>query len=72
MSLFGRILWDPFLIGIPLGITERGKQDVSLYTQYVGGKQSFIKVVSLSCPFSLNAVSSSEALAFEYALQGVP
>ena len=24
---------DPFLIGIPLGITKRGEQDISLYTQ---------------------------------------
>ena len=26
-------MWDPFLIGIPLGITKRGEQDISLYTQ---------------------------------------
>ena len=67
----GRILRDPFLIGILLGITKRGEQDISLYTQYVGGKQPFIKVNSLPYPFSLNAVSFMEALAFEYALQSV-
>ena len=32
-SLLGRILRDPFLIGIPLGITKHGEQDISLYTQ---------------------------------------
>ena len=32
-SLLGRILRDPFFIGIPLGITKRGEQDISLYTQ---------------------------------------
>ena len=32
-SFFGRILRDPFLIGIFLGITKRGEQDISLYTQ---------------------------------------
>ena len=26
-------MWDPFLIGIPLGITKCGEQDISLYTQ---------------------------------------
>ena len=33
MSLLGHILRDPFLIGIPLGITKRGEQDISLYMQ---------------------------------------
>ena len=58
-------------MGIPLGITKRGEQDISLYTQYVGEKQPFIKVVNLPCPFSLNAISFMEASAFEYALQSV-
>ena len=32
-SFLERILRDPFLIGIPLGITKRGEQDISLYMQ---------------------------------------
>ena len=28
----GRILQDPFLIGIPLDFTKRGEQVISLYT----------------------------------------
>ena len=64
-SLFGHILWDPFLIGIPLGFTKRGEQVISLYTRYVGGKQPFIMVVSLHCPFSLNTINFMEASAFE-------
>ena len=58
-------------MGIPLGIIKHGEQDISLYTGYVGGKQPFIRVVSLPCPFSLNAVSFMETSAFEYALQSV-
>ena len=61
----GRILRDPFLIGIPLDFTKRGEQVISLYTWYVGGKQPFIKIVSLYYPFSLNAISFMKALAFE-------
>ena len=52
-------------MGIPLGSTKRGEQVISLYTRHVGGKQPFIKVVSLHRPFSLNAVSFMEASAFE-------
>ena len=61
----GRILRDPFLIGIPLDFTKRGEQVISLYTWYVGGKQQFIRIISLHCPFSLNAVSFLIASAFE-------
>ena len=61
----GRILWDPFLIGIPLGFTKCGEQVISLYTRYVGGKQPFIRIISLHCPFSLNIVSFVKASAFE-------
>ena len=32
-SFLERILRDPFLIGIPLDITKRGEQDISLYMQ---------------------------------------
>ena len=60
----GRILQDPFLIGIPLGFTKRGEQVISLFTRYVGGKQPFIRIVSLHCPFSLNAVSFMKASTF--------
>ena len=60
-----RILRDPFLIGIPLGFTKRGEQVISLYTWYVGGKQPFIRIISLHCPFSLNVVSFMKASAFE-------
>ena len=52
-------------MGILLDSAKRGKQVISLYTRYVGGKQPFIKVVSLHCPFSLYAVSFMEASAFE-------
>ena len=34
----GRILRDPFLIGIPLDFTKHGEQVISLYARYVGGK----------------------------------
>ena len=61
----GRILRDPFLIGIPLDFTKRREQVISLYTWYVGGKQPFIRIVSLYCPFSLNAVSFMKVSAFE-------
>ena len=61
----GRILRDPFLIGISLGFTKRGEQVISLYTRYVGGKQPFIRIVSLHYPFSLNVVSFMKASAFE-------
>ena len=61
----GRILRDPFLIGIPLGFTKREEQVISLYTRYVDAKQPFIRIVSLHCPFSLNAVSFVKASAFE-------
>ena len=37
----------------------------------MGGKHPFIKVISLPCPFNLNAISFMEVLAFEYALQSV-
>ena len=60
----GRILQDPFLIGIPLGFTKRGEQVISLYTLYMGGKQPFIRIVSLHCPLSLNVVSFMKALTF--------
>ena len=60
----GRILQDPFLIGIPLGFTKRGEQVISLYTLYMGGKQPFIRIVSLHCPLSLNVVSFMKASAF--------
>ena len=37
-SLWGRILRDPFLTGIPLDFTKHGEQVISLYMRYVGGK----------------------------------
>ena len=37
-SLWGHILRDPFLIGIPLDFTKHGEQVISLYMRYVGGK----------------------------------
>ena len=61
----GRILRDPFLIGIPLDFTKHREQVISLYTCYVGGKKPFIRIVSLYCPFSLNAVSFMKVSAFE-------
>ena len=61
----GRILRDPFLIGIPLGFTKHGEQVISLYIRYVGGKQPFVRIVSLHCPFSLNVVSFMNASTFE-------
>ena len=61
----GHILLDPFLIGILLGFTKRGEQVIFLYTRYVSGKQPFIRIVSLHCPFSLNAISFMKASTFE-------
>ena len=48
-----------------MGFITRREQVISLYTRHVGGKQPFIRVVSLHHPFSLNAVSFMEASAFE-------
>ena len=64
-SLWGRILRDPFLIGIPLDFTKHGEQVIFLYTWYVGSKQPFIRIISLVCPFSLNAVNFMKASTFE-------
>ena len=36
-----------FPYGNPLDSTKRGEQVISLYTQYVGGKQTLISTVSL-------------------------
>ena len=38
---------NPFLMGIPLDSTKRGKQVISLYSRYVGGKQTLISTISL-------------------------
>ena len=62
----GRILRDPFLIGIPLDFTKRGEQVIALYIWYVGGKQPFIRIVNLYCPFSLNVVSFMKVSTFEH------
>ena len=43
----GRILQDPFLMGILLDSTKRGEKVISLYTRYMGGKQTSINTVSL-------------------------
>ena len=40
-----RILWDPFLMGIPLDFAKRGEQVISLCMQYLGGKQSLVSTV---------------------------
>ena len=42
-----RILRDPFLMGILLDSAKRGEQVISLYTRYLGGKQSLVSTVSL-------------------------
>ena len=60
-----RILQDHFLIGILLDFTKRREQVISLYTWNVGGKQPFIRIVSLYCPFNLTTVSFMKASAFE-------
>ena len=33
-------------MGIPLDSTKRGEQVISLYTQYLGGKQSLVSTVN--------------------------
>ena len=40
-----RILQDPVLMGIPLDFAKRGEQVISLYTRYLGGKQSLASTV---------------------------
>ena len=39
------ILWDPFLLGIPLDFVKRGEQVISLYTRNLGSKQSLASTV---------------------------
>ena len=53
----------------PFGYHQTWRARHFLIYVIVGGKQSFIKVVSLPYPFSLNAVSFMVVLALEYALQ---
>ena len=39
------ILWNPFLMRIPLDSAKRGEQVIFLYTRYLGGKQSLVSTI---------------------------
>ena len=58
-----RTLWDSFLMGIPLDSTKTREQVISLYTWYVGGKQTSISTVSLWWPFDFYPVALMRASA---------
>ena len=50
-------------MGIPLDSTKRGEQVISLYTWYVGGKQTSISIVSLWWPSGFHPVTLMRASA---------
>ena len=58
-----RILWDPFLMGIPLDSAKHGEQVISLYTRYLGGKQSLVSTVGYQYPYACDLVSPMKASA---------
>ena len=58
-----RILRDPFLMGIPLDFAKRGEQVISLYTRYLGGKQSLVSTVGFQYPYACDPVNPMRALA---------
>ena len=63
---FGRILRDPFQIGIPLRYLKTWRARHFLIYATVIGKQSFTNVVSLPYAFNLNPISSKIPLALLY------
>ena len=67
-SLFGHIWRNPFLIGIPLSSTKRGRQDISLYMQSQVASKPVSGPLAYPTPFSFIGVSLLMALVFWCAL----
>ena len=50
-------------MGIPLDFAKRGEQVISLYTWYLGGKQSLVSTVGFQYPYACDPVNPMMALA---------
>ena len=68
-SLLRHILLGPFLIGIPLGITKRGEQDISLYTQSWVASKLASESSAYLISFGLTDISLLMLSAFRHALR---
>ena len=52
-------------MGIPLDFAKRGEQVISLYTWYLGGKQSLVNTVDFQYPYAYDPVSPMKATAHD-------
>ena len=50
-------------MGIPSDSAKRGEQVISLYTRYLGGKQSLVSTVGFQYPYACDLVSPMRASA---------